>query len=133
MVQTHKISKKEEKNSSHMNSSATIATLQEEVSTLRQVISHLLDSIKSLEAWRAEVSPQLDTFLLATSQLGHSAPPRSSSEATHQTSADWGTQFQAISAAMVREENEVNERLRAAQARERSLRAQYNRLLEADR
>lgn len=133
MVQTHEISKKRRKNSSHMNSSSAIATLQDEVSTLRQVISHLLDSIKSLEAWRAEVSPQLDTFLLATSQLGHSAPPRSSSEAAHQTSADWSTQFQAISAAMVREENEVNERLRAAQARERSLRAQYNRLLEADR
>jgi hypothetical protein len=115
--------------------------LHTEVSTLRQVVSHLLDSIKSLEAWKSEVILELAQHRQGETPDAPASARAGSSAANNSEVRDRGLvallppppaspEFHAIQAAMHREEGLVRERLEAAHARERMLRAQYRKLRE---
>jgi hypothetical protein len=115
--------------------------LHNEVSTLRQVVSHLLDSIKSLEAWKSEVTLQLaqrrqgetpdaPATARAGSSVTNNSEVRDSGLVAPMPPAPAVFEFQAIQAAMHREEGLVRERLEAAHSKERMLRAQYRKLRE---
>lgn len=115
-------------------SSATFDALQHEVSMLRQVVKHLLDSIQSLEAWRGEVAAQLEQRdKCLTSGKDDPATPEEGRACGTTCGAIEALPLDAhsIQAAMEHEVHAVTLRIAAAKRREDTLRARYEALLQS--
>jgi hypothetical protein len=101
-------------------SSDIVDNMRQEILQLRQIVKHLIDSIGSLESWRAEVTQ-------AVAPVTRAAPPVS-------LGSGLGNSDKALCAlrqAMYGEVQVLQARVCAAREREAELRCRYTALLAA--
>lgn len=100
--------------------------IEEEVYRLRLVVKHLIESVASLETWRAAVNAQLE---------GVAAAPDSDRRASVQSISEGGhvLTLDAVREAMKSEIGALQHNVHCARSREIQLREEYNALLVAMR